>query len=167
MHETIVSSSEPRLPLLKDDRAVAKPVLAPVATRSQLLKEYTEACANMRHYGNARLTRLVMFLALNGGLLNILFTHRDTVAHNLITAAKVAAILITILFGIVDYNLVVHFRWFCRRAMEVEGLVGLQQYTQRQANRDRFPHNVLNETHATWLMYTTVGVFWVYCLAML
>jgi|ERR1051325_11181624 hypothetical protein len=140
------------------------PSIHPVATRSQLLKEYSEACANMRHYGNARLTRLVMFLALNGGLLNILFTHQDAIPRHLITFTEAVAAFVAILFGIVDYNIVCHFRCFNERARDVETAIGLYQYRQRQQMRDARPHNVANETNATYLMYASVYCFWLYCL---
>ncbi|HVR39122.1 MAG TPA: hypothetical protein VMU84_08495 [Thermoanaerobaculia bacterium] len=129
-------------------------------TDDALLKEYQELCSNMRHYGNARLTRLVMFLALTGGLLSILVDPAKAPRGDAAVLLRLAGAILAILFWMVDMDVVFNYRCFRDRALEIEKILLLRQYSSRKERKQAWVHYVVTETNSTYLLYGFATALW-------
>jgi len=131
-----------------------------LAAPDALLREYQELCNNMRHYGTARLTRLVMFLALTGGLLTLFSDSAKHPFSNMPLILSSTGAALAILFWVVDIDVVFNFRTFRDRAIEIESALHLEQYSLRRARKQSWLRRLLNETNSTYLLYGLAIVLW-------
>ena len=132
------------------------------ASEEALLKEYSETCCNLRHFGNARLTNRVIFGAMTAGLLGLQFGRDARLTADLGFSVCIAAVVLTAASLMIDWDLTWQHRWLSMRAREIEQKLHLRQYSIREEVRAQKPvHRYIKETYATYIFFATVFALWI------
>jgi hypothetical protein len=141
-----------------------------IGQKDLLLSEYSEACTNMRFYGNLQFAVLTVFLALLVGIVAFSFglvinvpvseTITSSIPASLNTLSKIGGIVATFIFWTLEERLISYWYHNKRRAIELEKELGYNLHLRRPKPLLGF----LNTTFAMRLLYLCVGIFWVYAL---
>lgn len=124
--------------------------------RRELLEEYKEASADMRHQNFTRFLQLTTFAALNSGLLYILFcpTVLNTIYLQMMFATL--GLIITRTFYILDYRSAEYWIWAVDRAKEIEAILNFRRFS-----RGAPPSRYGTARRAAWFLYYTAATFWI------
>jgi hypothetical protein len=120
--------------------------------------EYLEVGQNMRQFGNIRFAQITLFVGMNAGILAGLSQSGAGLSDTTRIFLKIGAIIVTILFWILDQRAMDYWHHFRRRSIELEKVLGFEQYTKAPVT------NVLNATNAIRVLYLVLLVFWITAL---
>ncbi len=122
-------------------------------TKDEAKVEYLDVSSNLRHWNTLRFAELTIFIAVTGALMNITFGGKITQPFT--TIMKLAGMLVTIFFLILQERTMSWWYRFVERATELEQILGFQQYRTR-------PHgHKLTGRVAMRLFFYTIILFWV------
>jgi hypothetical protein len=93
------------------------------------IQEYLDCSNNMRHYSNHQAALITAFVTLNGAIAALIFGTGTLSDFFQDFGAKVIALGISVLFGIKIQSAIMMWDHFFNRAVELEGGLGLKQYT--------------------------------------
>lgn len=143
---------------LPDNIAPVAPLAsnAPPAPQHQmiLVEEYKDVSANLRQYANMRFAQLTLFVTITGALLALLFAKGSPLSQCQQYALEAFGSFIVLAFGAMEYR---STWWWClyfRRALELERLLGLNQYTSRGLSIDELTAT-LERGKSRWLKFYT------------
>jgi hypothetical protein len=112
----------------------------------------------MRQFGNIRFAQMILFIAITAALLAGLFQENSTISYVARTTLKVGGVLLTIIFWVLDQRAIVYWRYFRKRAIELEKILEFKQHTFSPAE------NIFSATNAIRLLYFSILAFWVISL---
>jgi hypothetical protein len=93
--------------------------------------EYMDASSNVRHWSTLRFAQLTIYIALMGGLLNIIYGKSSPLSFQTGILLKIAGLLLTFLFWNLQERTMLYWYNFVRRAAELEETLGFRQYSNR------------------------------------
>ena len=117
-------------------------------------EEYKDLSENMRHYANMRFAQLTLYFAVTAGLVTALFTVNPSLDHRIRFVLKIVGIVLSAAFGVMEERAADYWHHFCRRAVEIEKLLGYKQYTKRPAAK------LFSATNATRVMIWGAMLAW-------
>jgi hypothetical protein len=117
--------------------------------------EYADVSSNVRHFQTIRFAQLTIFIALTGGLLNVLFGRAATLPLWGSIIIRIAGLLISLLYWVLQERTMLYWRHFIHRAAELEKLLGYKQYSTRPRA------GLFTGTNAMRLFFLVITLFWV------
>jgi len=123
-----------------------------------LKDEYMDASSNVRHFQTIRFAQLTIFVALTGGILNILFGRSEPLPGHSGVVIKLGGFLISVLYMVLHERTMLYWRHFVHRCAELEEQLGYNQY------RSRPPAGFLSGTNTMRMFYIVVTLFWLAAL---
>jgi len=117
--------------------------------------EYGHASENIRHYQNTRFSLLTVFIAISAGLLTVLSATSATSPGYFPLILKVAGLLITLLFWLLQERTMLYWYHFVRRAAELESKLGYKLYSSRPEA------GLLTSNNALRLFFIIIAIFWI------
>ncbi len=121
--------------------------------------EYIDASNNARQFQTLRFAELTIYMALTGALVAVTFSKIAAPVDPLATVAlKVAGILITLLFWILQERTMLYWRHFVKRAAELEPELGFRQYSTRPSE------GWVTSQNAIRALFVVLTVFWLAAL---
>lgn len=117
--------------------------------------EYIDLSNNLRHWNTLRFAELTIFIALAGGLLNVLYIGKADQIAEVSLLLKAAGILVSALFFLLHERTMAWWQAFRRRAIEVEKELGFRQYT------DTPKASVFTSTNAVRAFYLVILGYWI------
>jgi membrane associated rhomboid family serine protease len=125
---------------------------------SDLKDEYLDASDNIRHWNTLRFAELTIYIALMGALLNAIIGKSPPLPPLVSVPAKIAGLLVTILFFVLQERTMLYWYSFIARAAELEEELGYRQY------RSRPPAGIVTGRNAMRLFFLIMALFWVISL---
>ena len=119
-------------------------------------EEYKQLNENMRHYGNMRFAQLTLYFAITAGLGTALLMVNPPLNYRVRFGLKIAGIVSSIAFGVMEERAADYWHHFRRRASEIEELLGYEQYANRPAAK------FLSATNATRLLIWGAMLAWIF-----
>ncbi len=126
--------------------------------KADLKDEYLDASDNIRHWNTLRFAELTIYIALTGALLNAIVGKSPPLPPVVSAPAKVAGILVTILFFVLHERTMLYWYNFVERAAELEKELGFQQYSSRPRA------GIITGRNAMRLFFLIMALFWVISL---
>ena len=93
---------------------------------SDLKDEYLDASDNIRHWNTLRFAELTIYIALTGALLNTIIGRSPPLPQAVSIPAKIAGVLVTILFFVLQERTMLYWYNFVERAADLEKELGFQ-----------------------------------------
>jgi len=128
-----------------------------MTTQGDPKDEYIDTGENMRQFGNIRFAQMTLFIGMTAGILAGLF-QSPALSDMARIALKIGGGIVTLLFWVMDSRAMAYWNHFRERAIELEKILGFQQYTKSPATR------FLSATNAIRLLYLVILFFWVVAL---
>lgn len=122
-------------------------------TKDDAKVEYIDVSSNLRHWNTLRFAELTIFIALMGALMNTTFSGK--IEQPFITIMKIAGVLVSVLFLILQERTMSWWYRFVQRAADLEEILGFRQYRDRPHGH-RFTGRV-----AIRLFFYIVILFWI------
>jgi hypothetical protein len=122
--------------------------------------EYIDVSTNLRHWNTLRFAELTIFIAITGAMMNVVFGRSAELPRSFSPLVKVAGVLVSILFLILQERTMQWWYCFVERAAELEQELGFQQYRRRPSG-----HRVTG-TVAMRLFFIVIILFWIISLFM-
>lgn len=129
-----------------------------MTTQGDPKDEYMDVGQNMRQFGNIRFAQMTLFGGLTAGILAGLFRSGSALSDTARISLKIGGVAITFVFWVMDQRAMVYWNHFRQRAIELERILGFQQYTKAPARRS------LSATNAIRILYLLIFVFWMVAL---
>ena len=126
-----------------------------MTTQGNPKDEYMDVGENMRQFGNIRFAQMTLFVGMTAGILAGLFQSGSALSDTTRIILKIAGIVITLFFWVLDQRAMVYWNHFRQRAIELEKLLGFQQYTKAPAT------GIFSATNAIRVLYLLILVFWI------
>jgi hypothetical protein len=117
--------------------------------------EYLDASANQRQFQTLRFAQLTVFLAISGFLLNALLSPTLPLSDPGKHALKAGGLMVSLLFWVHQERTMAYWSHFVRRAAELEGELGFQQY------RTRPKSGMFSSFKAMRLFFLLAAAFWI------
>jgi len=117
--------------------------------------EYMDASSNVRHWSTLRFAQLTIYIALMGGLLNIIYGKSGSLSIQAGILLKIAGLLLTLLFWNLQERTMLYWYNFVRRAAELEETLGFSQYSNRPKA------GVFSSRNAMRLLFFVMALLWV------
>jgi hypothetical protein len=117
--------------------------------------EYMDASSNVRHWSTLRFAQLTIYIALMGGLLNLIFGKSGSLSSQAGILIKVAGLLLTLLFWNLQERTMLFWYNFVRRAAELEETLGFNQYKSRPRA------GILSSRNSMRLLFLVMSLLWV------
>jgi hypothetical protein len=116
--------------------------------------EYIDVSSNLRHWNTLRFAELTIYIAITGAMMNVAFgkNTEDLLAFSILV--KVAGIVVSILFWILQERTMMWWYAFVERAAELEEILGFEQYRNRPQG-----HKITGRV-AMRIFFFIVMVFW-------
>jgi len=117
--------------------------------------EYLDASTNARQFNTLRFAELTIFMTATGVMIAATFSRAaaPTIPEAAV-AIKIAGILLTVVFFVLDRRTMIYWRHFVRRAAELESELGFRQYSTRP------DEGWLPGSRAVQLLFVSVALFW-------
>lgn len=125
---------------------------------SDLKDEYLDVSANIRHWNTLRFAELTIYIALTGAMLNAIIGKSPPLPPVVSAPAKIAGMVVTILFFVLQERTMLYWYGFIERAAELEKELGFQQYSSRP------PAGIVTGRNAMRLFFLIMVLFWVVAL---
>lgn len=122
--------------------------------------EYIDVSTNLRHWNTLRFAELTIFIAITGAMMNVVFGRSAELPGSFSVLVKVAGLLVSILFLILQERTMQWWYCFVERAAELEEELGFQQYRRRPRG-----HRITG-TVAMRLFFIVIILFWIISLFM-
>ena len=126
--------------------------------KTQLLPEYSEACASLRHYSSLRFVQFSVFFALVAGLITISFDMGSPVNTKLFLPVRIAALFLTIIFWTLEERWSQLAEYYTKRASELEKQMGFNTHANRPLVG--FLFFKVRFVIVTRLLYLGIAIFW-------
>ena len=120
--------------------------------------EYLDASQNARHYLTLRFTHLTIYVALTGALMNVLFARSTIDAPLMAVGVKLAGLLATVLYWVLQERTMAYWYVFVNRATELEKELGFEQYTLRPKP------GPISSRWTIRMFFLALAVFWLVAL---
>ncbi len=117
--------------------------------------EYLDASANQRQFQTIRFAQLTVYLALTGFLINLLFSHPESMTPLVRILLKSAGLITTLLFGVHQVRTEAFWSHFVRRAAELEEELGFKQYSTRPRS------GFISSFKAMRAFFIVLTLFWI------
>ena len=118
--------------------------------------EYLDASSNARQFNVLRFAELTIFITATGALMAGSFSRAAApTTPEAGLALKLAGIIVTAVFWIVQERTMLYWRHFVARAAELEGELGYRQYSTRPKEGPMGGHRAVR------LLFLLTGFFWV------
>ena len=117
--------------------------------------EYLDASNNVRHYGTLRFAELTIYIAITAGLLTVTYGRPAPQVVVVSAGVKVAGLLVTTLFWILQERTMLYWYHFTNRAVELERDLGFKQYSTRP------PAGLLTGRNTLRAFFAVMAVFWI------
>lgn len=127
-------------------------------SNGNLKDEYLDASNNVRHFQTVRFAQLTIFIAISGGLLSILFRRTEPLPGYGGAFIKIAGLMITALYLVLQERTMLYWRHFVNRSAELEEQLGFKQYTTRPKP------GIMTGTNAMRVFFVYLMVFWIVAL---
>ena len=128
--------------------------------KSDLKDEYLDASENIRHWNTLRFAELTIYIALTGALLTAIIRESPPLPPPVGAAAKIAGLVVTILFFVLQERTMLYWYSFVRRAAELEKELGFQQYSTRPSAGIISGRNAMRVFFLTMVLLWVVSLFW-------
>lgn len=122
--------------------------------KTEPVKEYLGATNNIHHWQTIRFAQLTIFMAITAGLLNALLGKGSPLPVFAGLSVKVAGLVITALYLVLQERTMLYWRHFVARAAELEGDLGYRQYSTRP------PAGLFSSSNAMRLFFLVLALFW-------
>jgi hypothetical protein len=120
------------------------------------LDEYLDASSNARQFNVLRFAELTIFITSTGALLAGTFSRAaGPRSPRSGLALKVAGLVVTGVFWVLQQRTILYWRHFVRRAAELEEILGFRQYSTRP------PEGRMPGSRAVNLLFLLSAAFWV------
>jgi hypothetical protein len=116
--------------------------------------EYAHASENIRHYQTTRFSLLTVFIAITAGLLTVLSSTSSTSPAYQTLLLKVAGLVTTLLFWLLQERTMLYWYHFVRRAVELESTLGYHLYSARPGA------GLLTSNNALRIFFLIIALFW-------
>lgn len=117
--------------------------------------EYLDASTNARHWSTLRMAQLTIFIALSGGLLNLLFGHGGDMHPFAAVALRIAGLAVTALYALLQERTMLYWYAAVTRAEALEPQLGFRQYSGRP------PSGAFSSRNAMRAFFLVMALFWV------
>jgi hypothetical protein len=117
--------------------------------------EYIDLSTNLRHWNTLRFAELTIFIALTGGLLNVLYIGKAAQMPQANLVMKGAGILVSIIFYLLHERTMAWWHAFLTRAIAIESDLGYRQYSDVPRTR------IITGTNVVRAFYLVILAFWV------
>ncbi|HEX5589431.1 MAG TPA: hypothetical protein VFX65_03970 [Candidatus Limnocylindrales bacterium] len=118
--------------------------------------EYLDASSNARQFNVLRFAELTIFITATGALMAGTFSRAAAPTTPEATLAlKLAGIVVTAVFWILQERTMLYWRHFVARAVELESELGYRQYATRPKEGFMGGHRAVR------LLFLLTGIFWV------
>ncbi len=128
--------------------------------RSDLKDEYLDASDNIRHWNTLRFAELTIYIALTGALLNAITGSSPPLPPLVGASAKIAGLVVTILFFVLQERTMLYWYSFVHRAAELEKELGFQQYSSRPLAGLITGRNAVRVFFLIMVLLWVVSLFW-------
>lgn len=122
-------------------------------TKDEAKVEYIDVSSNLRHWNTLRFAELTIFIAVMGALMNTTFGGK--IVQPFTTIMKIAGVLVSVLFLILQERTMSWWYRFVQRAAALEEILGFRQY------RDRPHGHRITGRVAMRLFFYTIILFWI------
>ena len=123
-----------------------------------MIDEYKEASSNMRTYTNMRFAQLTLFIAITGILINVLFVQDSGTTCPFQFAMKIGGLIVGVVFLLMEERASDFFHHYKKRAIELEGQLGFQQYINRPERK------LITATNGVRILFVADIIFWITAL---
>ena len=127
-------------------------------TNCDFKEEYKDLSDNMRHYANMRFAQLTILIAITAGLLTLIFKSDPPLTEGTNLALKIVGIVIALLFFIMEERAADYWHHFRKRAVELEKILGYDQYSHRPTRR------LFTATNASRTLHIVIMILWIVTL---
>ena len=117
--------------------------------------EYLDVSNNLRHWNTLRFAELTIYIAIIGAMMNVVFGKPAPLPITISSLVKIAGVLVSILFLILQERTMAYWYKFVERAAELEEVLGFEQYKRRPKAR------VITGRSAVRLFFLVIILFWV------
>ena len=124
-------------------------------------QEYTEVCANNRHYSNLRFAIFTACFLIFGGLVSLIYGDKTNFESNpsMKLQLKMGGLLVSIIFFIFEWYCSGYLLRFIERAKELEKKLGYKQFT----NREEYSwHPARFLANCPIVIYASLIIFWIF-----
>ena len=126
-----------------------------------LKDEYLDTSNNVRHFQTIRFAQMTIFIAITGGILNILFGRTEPLSAYATIVIKLSGFLISVLYMILHERTMLYWRHFVKRSAQIEEKLGYKQYSSRP------PAGFFSGTNTMRMFYIVITLFWLAALVVL
>ena len=117
--------------------------------------EYLDASSNARQFNVLRFAELTIFITATGALLAGTFSRvAAPTGVEATIALKVAGLIVTVVFWILQERTMLYWRHFVARAAELEADLGFRQYSTRP------PEGWMGGHRAVRVLFLLTAAFW-------
>jgi hypothetical protein len=127
---------------------------------NDLKDEYLDVSDNIRHWNTLRFAELTIYIALTGALLNTIIGKSPPLPPAVSIPAKIAGVLVTILFFVLQERTMLYWYNFVDRAAELEKELGFQQYSSRPRARIITGRNAMRLFFLFMVLFWVTSLFW-------
>jgi len=99
-------------------------------SNNERLTEYKDISDNVRHYGNIHFVQLTILITITAGILALLFTSNPPLSIYVKNVIQYAGLIVTILFYIIIESSLYLWKYFVKRAAELEKTLAYEQYSK-------------------------------------
>jgi hypothetical protein len=126
--------------------------------KKYIVEEYKDVSNNVRHYGTMRFAQLTLFVAISGALIVLAFKPLAEVSYGPRRGIRIAGLVITAVFWILEQRSTVYWIRFKERALYLEEKLGYDQYHMRPRPLRLIVQ--INATNALRLLFISCFIFW-------